>query len=128
MNVALVKTGPGRLSAQLRMGYAFALMRGYDGVVTIDGNGKDGFDAIPAFLAALDAGYGFVQGSRYVPGGVAERTPLDRAIAVRLIHAPLVSLAAGFRYTDSTNGFRGMSAALLRDPRVTNALREDGRS
>src|SRR5947209_4155030 len=32
----LVKTGPGRLSAQMRMAFAFALEAGYDGVVTID--------------------------------------------------------------------------------------------
>ena len=36
----LVKTGPGRLSAQLRCGYAFAVDHGYEGVVTIDGNDK----------------------------------------------------------------------------------------
>ena len=95
-----------------------ATARGYEGVVTIDGNGKDGYEAIPAFLAALDEGYGFVQGSRYVPGGEAVHTPLDREIGVRLIHAPVVSLGAGYRYTDTTNGFRAFSAQFLRDPRV----------
>jgi len=114
----LVKTGPGKLSAQLRIGFAVALQRGYEGIVTIDGNGKDGFDAIPAFIARLDEGYGFVQGSRYIAGGVEENTPLDREYAVRLIHAPVLSLAAGFRYTDTTNGFRAFSAAFLSDPRV----------
>src|SRR4051794_35822261 len=34
----LVKTGPGKLSAQLRCAYAFALDKGYEGIVTIDGN------------------------------------------------------------------------------------------
>ena len=114
----LVQLGPGRLSAQLRMGFAYALQQGYEGCVIIDGNGKDGWEAIPLFLAALDGGYGFLQGSRYVRGGVAENTPWDRHLAVRLVHAPLISLAAGFRYTDTTNGFRGMSAAFLRAPRV----------
>jgi dolichol-phosphate mannosyltransferase len=37
---------------------------------------------------------------------------------VRFLHAPLVSFAARFRYTDTTNGFRGYSRALLLDPRV----------
>src|SRR5690349_19877675 len=37
----LRKTGPGKLSAQLRCGYAFVLDQGYEGVVTIDGNDKD---------------------------------------------------------------------------------------
>jgi dolichol-phosphate mannosyltransferase len=100
------------------MGFAYALQRGYLGVVTIDGNGKDGYEAIPDFLAALAEGYDFVQGSRYLPGGVAVHTPLDRELGVRLLHAPALSLAAGFRYTDTTNGFRGFSARLLGDPRV----------
>lgn len=114
----LVKTGPGRLSAQLRIGLAYALTQKYEGIVTIDGNGKDGFEAIPDFTAALDAGYGFVQGSRYIAGGIALRTPLDREIGVRFLHAPLLSLAAGFRYTDTTNGFRAFSASFLKDVRV----------
>jgi len=114
----LVKRGPGRLSAQLRMGFAWALARGYRGVVAIDGNGKDGWEAIPLFADRLREGFGFVQGSRYAPGGAAENTPLDRHLAVRLLHAPLISLAAGVRYTDTTNGFRGYSAALLSDPEI----------
>ena len=114
----LVKTGPGRLSAQLRMAYAWCLDEGYEGLVTIDGNGKDGVEAIPAFAATLKDGFDYVQGSRYLPGGVAENTPLDRHIAGRLIHAPLLSLAAWHWFTDTTNGFRAYSARYLRDPRV----------
>lgn len=114
----LRKTGPGKLSAQLRCAYAFALDRGYAGIVTIDGNDKDDPDAIPAFLAALAGGVDFVQGSRYVPGGVAENTPLLRDLAIRLLHAPLTSLAAGFRWTDTTQGFRAYSRRLLEDARI----------
>ena len=114
----LTKTGPGKLSAQLRMGFAYALDEGYAGIVTIDGNGKDGFAAIPAFAAALEQGFDFIQGSRYIDGGSAANTPLDRKLGVKYLHAPLLSLAAGFRYTDTTNGFRAFSARFLRDPRV----------
>jgi dolichol-phosphate mannosyltransferase len=114
----LVKTGPGRLSAQLRMAYAWALDEGYKGVITVDGNGKDGVEAIDAFVAALEAGYDYVQGSRYITGGKAINTPLDRKIAGRMIHAPLLSLAGRRWYTDTTNGFRGYSARYLGDARV----------
>lgn len=114
----LTKTAPGKLSAQLRMAYAFALDEGYEGIVTVDGNGKDGMDAIPLFLARLDEGYDYVQGSRYVAGGIAENTPTDRHLAGRLIHAPVLSLAAGHWYTDTTNGYRAYSARYLADPRV----------
>ena len=114
----IVKTGPGKLSAQLRCAYAFALDQGYGGVVTIDGNNKDDPDAIPSFLAALADGVDFVQASRFVPGGVEENTPWKRRIAITLVHAPLLSLTSGFRWTDTTQGFRAYSRRLLADPRV----------
>jgi dolichol-phosphate mannosyltransferase len=56
-----------------------------------------------------------VQGSRFIPGGKAINTPLSREIGLHLIHAPLISLAAGKRHTDTTNGFRAYSTKLLRD-------------
>ena len=114
----LTKTGPGKLSSQLRCGYAWALLEGYDGVLTIDGNGKDGVDTVPNFVAALDQGFGYVQASRFLPGGVAINTPLSRFLAIRLIHAPLRSLAAGVWLTDTTQGYRAYSTAYLLDDRV----------
>lgn len=115
----LTKRGPGKLGAQLRMAYAWCIDEGYLGVVTIDGNGKDGVAAVDRFVDKLEEGYDYVQGSRYRPGGWAIGTPLDRKIAGRLIHAPLLSLAGRRWYTDTTNGFRGYSASYLRDPRVS---------
>lgn len=114
----LTKTGAGKLSAQLRCGYAWALLEGYQGIVTVDGNGKDGVDAIPAFIAALQEGYGYVQASRFIDGGRGVNTPLHRTLAIRLVHAPLQSLAARRWLTDTTQGFRGYSSAFLLDPRT----------
>lgn len=118
LRALLVKRGPGRLSAQMRMAIAFALEEGYEGMVVIDGNGKDGIDALPRMIELLDAGYDHVQGSRYVPGGRGINTPTSRTLGVRFVHAPLISLAAGARYTDTTNGFRAYSRRLLTDSRV----------
>ena len=123
VNALLVKRGRGKLGAKLRMGIWFALARGYDGVVTVDGNDKDGVEAVPDFLERLDEGYDLVQGSRFVPGGVSENLPLSRGLAVRLIHAPVISLTAGQRFTDTTNAFRAYSRRYLTDPRV-QPLRE----
>lgn len=114
----LVKTGPGRLGAQLRMGFGYALEEGYDGVITMDGNDKDDPAALPLFIEALEAGYDHLQGSRYVPGGQAINTPRLRHWGVRLLHAPLLRRAAGHPYTDTTNGFRAYSRRFLIDPRV----------
>ena len=114
----LTKRGPGKLSAQLRMFFGYAVLGGYDGFVIIDGNNKDGVEAIPNFVSCLEAGWDYVQGSRYRPGGVEENTPLARKFGVRILHAPILSLAAGFRYTDTTNGFRALSRRFLLDERV----------
>jgi glycosyltransferase involved in cell wall biosynthesis len=118
LHALLIKRGPGKLSAQMRMAIAFALDEGYEGIVVIDGNGKDDIGAIPKFLELLDAGYDHIQGSRYVPGGQGINTPVSRTLGVRLLHAPLISAAAGARYTDTTNGFRAYSRRFLTDPRV----------
>ena len=118
VRAVLTKTGPGKLSAQMRMAMAWAMREGYEGLVVIDGNNKDDPSAIPAFMRALDEGFDHVQGSRYVPGGRAINTPFSRHWGVKLLHAPLISLAAGSRCTDTTNGFRAYSRTFLLDERV----------
>jgi len=112
----LVKRDAGRLGAQLRMGYAFAMHEGYEGVVTIDGNGKDSVESIPLFLDALERGVDYAQASRFLPGGRGVNTPLVRTLAIRLLHAPAVSLAARRWLTDTTQGFRAYSRRYLLHP------------
>jgi len=114
----LVKTGLGKLSAQMRMAFAYALEQGYQGIVAMDGNNKDDPAAVPSFVHGLREGFDHIQGSRFVEGGRAIRTPPFRLLGIKLFHAPLISAAAGFRYTDTTNGFRAYSPRLLLDDRV----------
>lgn len=109
----VTKTGPGRLSAQLRVAYAFALACKYLGVVTIDGNNKDDPSKIPLIINRLGEGCDFVQASRFIKGGKGVNTPLARLFAIRLIHAPILSVSSGFFWTDTTQGFRGYSNTLL---------------
>ena len=114
----LLKTGAGKLSAQLRCAYAFALEQGYEGIVTIDGNEKDDPDPIVDFFRALKNGLDFVQASRFISGGIAENTPKSRDFGIRFIHAPVLSIASGFKWTDTTQGFRAYSRKVLLDPKV----------
>ncbi|MFG6366986.1 MAG: glycosyltransferase family 2 protein [Lachnospiraceae bacterium] len=123
VNTLLVKNDIGKQGAQLRMGIYWALERGYKGVITIDGNNKDSIEDIPRFIQKLEEGYDFVQGSRFISGGRAINTPLIRNIAVRLIHAPIISLTARQHFTDTTNAYRAYSARYLQDERVA-PLRE----
>ena len=118
VNTLLTKTGPGKQGAQLRMGIYFALDRGYKGVLTIDGNNKDSIEDVPRFIEKLREGYDFVQGSRFIRGGHAVNTPPVRYAAVRLVHAPLTSLAAHQWFTDTTNAYRAYSREYLTPPDV----------
>ena len=118
VNTLLTKTGPGKQGAQLRMGLHFALERGYAGILTVDGNDKDSVESVPLFLEKLRAGYDLVQGSRFIRGGQAINTPPVRYWAVRLVHAPVISLAAHQWFTDTTNAYRAYSRRYLTDARV----------
>jgi hypothetical protein len=118
VRAVLTKLGPGRLSTQMRMALAYSLFRGYDGAIVMDGNNKDDPAALPEFVRLLEAGFDHVQGSRYITGGQGINTPWVRHFAVRWVHAPLISWAAGVRCTDTTNGFRAYSRRLLTDERV----------
>ena len=114
----LLKTGPGKLSAQLRCAYVFALDQGYEGIISIDGNDKDDPEPIPRFIESLKQGIDFVQASRFISGGVAENTPTSRNFAIRCIHAPMLSYFSGFKWTDTTQGFRAYSRKLLIDEKI----------
>ena len=118
VNTLLIKQDEGKQGAQLRMGIWWALERGYKGVITIDGNNKDSIEDVPHFIEKLKEGYDLIQGSRFIKGGKAINTPFIRNVSVRLIHAPIISLTARKRFTDTTNAYRAYSAKYLLDERV----------
>lgn len=108
----------GRQGSQLRIAFSYALKEGYKGIIQIDGNNKDGIEAVPNFIKTLDDGFDYIQGSRFIEGGEAVNTPILRYLAVRLLASPILSLGAGYNYTDVTNGFRGYSKKYLTHPKV----------
>lgn len=118
VNTLLVKRDTGKQGVQLRMGIWWALQRGYKGIITIDGNNKDSIEDVPRFIEKLKEGYDLIQGSRFIKGGKAINTPLIRLLSMKLIHAPIISLTAHQRFTDTTNAFRAYSARYLSDERV----------
>lgn len=118
VNTLLVKRDAGKQGAQLRMGIWWALERGYQGIITIDGNNKDSIEDVPRFIEKLEEGYDLIQGSRFVKGGRAVNTPPIRWLSVRLLHAPIISFTAGQHFTDTTNAYRAYSRAYLTHPKV----------
>ncbi len=100
-------------SRDLQIGLIYAIRNGYSGVVTVDGNGKDSCEKIDQFIESLDAGFDYVQGSRFLPGGGHRNTPTLRLIAIKLLASPFAHFFSGHKITDPTNGFRGYSRKLL---------------
>ena len=50
VNTLLVKQDEGKQGAQLRMGIWWAIQRGYQGLITIDGNNKASIEDVPRFI------------------------------------------------------------------------------
>lgn len=114
----VIRKSPGHLSDQLMLGYYYALINGYKGTITIDGNGKDGLEGIFRMVKILDEGFDLIQGSRYIEGGIAINTPKSRDLAIKFVHVPIINFLSGFKYTDTTNGFRGHSIKVFKDNRI----------
>ena len=102
------------LSPNIKAGMDWYLAQGYRGVVMMNGNDRDGVETVPAFIEKLEAGFGYVQGSRFRPGGEHVNTPGYRHWSIRLVHAPLFSLAAWKWMTDTTNGYRAFSSKAIK--------------
>jgi dolichol-phosphate mannosyltransferase len=107
------------VGAAMKTAFTYALHNGYEIFVAVAGNNKDDPTQIDRLLEPiLKHGYDFVQGSRFLPGGYYGDMPTYRILATKLAHPVLLSLVAGKRITESTNGFRAFRLSLLRDERI----------
>ena len=107
------------VGAAIRAGYEHARKGGFDVAVVMAGNNKDSPEEIPLLLDPIvEDRADFVQGSRFLKRD-ADFGPMPayRRLATRL-HPLLVSLVAGKRVSESTNGFRALRCSLLDDPRI----------
>lgn len=118
MGVRALITCPMGQARQYRCAFDFALKKGYEGIVTIDGNHKDDVSVLPKFIQALDEGYDYVQSSRFIKGGKHKNTPTDRVAFNRYLISPVLSIAARKWYTDTPNAFRAYSRKYLLHPQV----------
>lgn len=116
--ITMKEKGLYKQSEALKAGFDFVIKRKYKGVITVDGNDKDGIEDVEKFVEKLEEGYDYIQGSRFLKNGKYENTPLTRYIAIKYIHAPIISLKSHKKYTDTTNLFRGYSIKYLTDKRV----------
>lgn len=103
---------PGQ-SIALQTGFRYAIEQGYQGIIMVDANGKDGVSAIPEFVAQLDKGFDLVQGSRFMKGGQHVNTPWFRQFAIRIVVPMLFFFRPRFSFSDQSNGFKGLSRRFL---------------
>ncbi|MCB9747683.1 MAG: glycosyltransferase family 2 protein [Candidatus Omnitrophica bacterium] len=94
----------------LRRGFEYALSNGYDGIITMDGDGQHSPKDIDGFLElAKEDSSGVICGNRM---GNAKGMPLLRFI-VNWLMSVLISLACRQRIPDSQCGYRYLSRKTL---------------
>ena len=102
----------------IRTAIRHAQQNHYETLVIMAGNDKDNPDEIPRLIDPIQAGYEFIQGSRYLAsGGIGGDMPIYRKWATRL-HPMLMRLITGRKVTDTTNGFRAFRLSLFDDERI----------
>jgi glycosyltransferase involved in cell wall biosynthesis len=93
--------------AALKTGFAWALEKGYDGVITLDADGQHLPSQIPKFL---DARADLIIGGRaHLFGDMLPRRRLANRFS-----AWCIAIASGAKVSDSQSGFRFYSAKLIR--------------
>jgi glycosyltransferase involved in cell wall biosynthesis len=97
------------IGAAVQTGFRFALERGYELAVRLDGDGQHDPVELPRLLGPLEAGEAdIVTGSRFTDGNDAYRPPLGRRLGI-VFFARLVSLLTRQRVTDTTSGFQALN-------------------
>ena len=101
------------LGAAYREGWAYALDRGFDVIISMDADGSHDPATLPALVAAIRSGADLAMGSRYVAGGEVPGWPARRRWLSKggSLYA---KVALGLTVHDVTGGFRAYRAELLR--------------
>jgi glycosyltransferase involved in cell wall biosynthesis len=98
--------------AALKTGFEYAIAKGYDAVVTMDGDGQHDPSAIPDFLDALDkCDADIIVGTRMHAVGEMPRL----RIWTNRTTSRIVSLITGQNIPDSQSGYRLIRVRVLRD-------------
>lgn len=97
------------IGAAVQTGFRYALERGFDVAVRLDGDGQHDPAELAGLLEALEQGDAdVVTGSRFVGGEGGYRPPLARRLGI-VWFAKLVSLLTRQRVTDTTSGFQALN-------------------
>ena len=98
------------LGGALRTGFRYAVDRGYDRVVQVDGDGQHRAAHVQRLLDTMDEGADLVIGNRFAGGDY--RVGRTRSLAMALLRLEVRALCSR-RYRDPSSGFRGIAEPLL---------------
>jgi glycosyltransferase involved in cell wall biosynthesis len=97
------------IGAAVQTGFRYALERGYDTAVRLDGDGQHDPAELTKLLDVLAQGSAdVVTGSRFIAGESGYRPPLARRLGITWF-ARLVSMLTRQRVTDTTSGFQALN-------------------
>jgi glycosyltransferase involved in cell wall biosynthesis len=97
------------IGGAVQTGFRYALARGYDTAVRLDGDGQHDPAQVVRLLGPLERDeVDVVTGSRFVGGDSSYRPPLGRRIGI-VFFARLVSLLTRQRVTATTSGFQALN-------------------
>lgn len=117
---ALVLSQPKNMGvgAGLRRGFKYAAENGFELIVVMGGDDQDNPSEIRRVIRPIiEDHFEFVQGSRYMPGGVRVNIPIFRWITTGF-YSFLFKLIMRFPLTDGTNGFRAFKTEILKHPNI----------
>ena len=96
------------IGGAMQTGYQYALDRGFDLAVQIDGDGQHDPREVPRLIEPILSGEtDMAVGTRFA-GGARYRAPFGRRIGI-VLFSRLVSLIVRQRVTDATSGFRAVN-------------------
>ncbi len=97
------------IGGTVQTGFKYALERGYETAVRLDGDGQHDPAELEKLLGPISRGEAdIVTGSRFVEGSGDYRPPLARRIGI-IWFARIVSLLTRQRVTDTTSGFQALN-------------------
>lgn len=96
------------IGGAVQTGFKYAVMKGYDGCVQVDGDGQHPPEEITKLVEPLFAdGYDIVIGSRFM-GQTNYRVPVMRALGIKIISI-FLKVVCGMTVKDTTSGFRALN-------------------
>jgi len=99
------------IGATVQTGFKFAVAKGYDAAIQVDGDGQHDPRYIPKMLEIIGNGADVVSGSRFLEKEGFQSSFLRR-IGIRFFEL-LYRILAGIRITDCTSGFRAFGPRAL---------------